>query len=169
MHLLGLSLLSWLTSESTETRSTLAEKDQSSDGFPEFGALLTEEAGRYEKVPNPPDGLAYIPSTGQGEDKNVHHRLPDGTAVTYDDIRRAVAEGRGDEDVSPYFNGQTNEQALAALGLSRTLEAAPEIASTLVALSQRSWFSLASSLTDTFGLGDSIRTAMKGDETKPKI
>ncbi|MGA1063178.1 MAG: hypothetical protein ACO3TC_02360, partial [Burkholderiaceae bacterium] len=56
------------------------------------------------------DRLAYIPSTGRGDDRGVHHRLPDGTAVTYADIRRAVEEGRGDEDVSPYFTGQTNAQ-----------------------------------------------------------
>ena len=107
----------------------------------------------------------YIPSTGQGDDKNVHHRLPDGTPVTYDDIRRAVAEGRGDEDVSPYFTGQTNAQALAAHGFAETIEAAPRLVGGVAAVATRSWLSLLSSITDTFGFGDKIRTAMADDTT----
>ena len=115
----------------------------------------------------------YIPSTGQGDDKNVHHRLPDGTPVTYDDIRRAVAEGRGDEDVSPYFTGQTNAQALAAHGFAETIEAAPRLVGGVAAVATRSWLSLLSSITDTFGFGEKIRTAMADDtttktNTKPK-
>jgi hypothetical protein len=115
----------------------------------------------------------YIPSTGQGDDKNVHHRLPDGTPVTYDDIRRAVAEGRGDEDVSPYFTGQTNAQALAAHGFAETIEAAPRLVGGVAAVATRSWLSLLSSITDTFGFGEKIRTAMADDTTnannaKPK-
>ena len=110
----------------------------------------------------------YIPSTGQGDDKNVHHRLPDGTPVTYDDIRRAVAEGRGDEDVSPYFTGQTNAQALAAHGFAETIEAAPRLVGGVAAVATRSWFSLLSSITDSFGFGEKIRTAMADDSTKTK-
>ncbi len=116
---------------------------------------------------------SYIPSTGQGDDKNVHHRLPDGSPVTYDDIRRAVAEGRGDEDVSPYFTGQTNAQALAAHGFVETLEQAPRLVGGVAAVATRSWLSLLSSITDTFGFGEKIRTAMADDATntnkgKPK-
>jgi hypothetical protein len=111
---------------------------------------------------------SYIPSTGQGDDKNVHHRLPDGTAVTYDDIRRAVAEGRGDEDVSPYFTGQTNAQALAAHGFAETIEAAPRLVGGVAAVATRSWFSLLSSITDSFGFGEKIRTAMADESTKTK-
>ena len=115
----------------------------------------------------------YIPSTGQGDDKNVHHRLPDGTPVTYDDIRRAVAEGRGDEDVSPYFTGQTNAQALAAHGFAESIEQAPRLVGGVAAVATRSWLSLLSSITDTFGFGEKIRTAMADDTTnahkaKPK-
>ena len=115
----------------------------------------------------------YIPSTGQGDDKNVHHRLPDGTPVTYDDIRRAVAEGRGDEDVSPYFTGQTNAQALAAHGFAETIEAAPRLVGGVAAVATRSWLSLLSSITDTFGFGEKIRTALADDaatktNAKPK-
>ncbi|MEY4083304.1 MAG: hypothetical protein RL483_673 [Pseudomonadota bacterium] len=116
---------------------------------------------------------SYIPSTGQGDDKNVHHRLPDGSPVTYDDIRRAVAEGRGDEDVSPYFTGQTNAQALAAHGFAESLEQAPRLVGGVAAVATRSWLSLLSSITDTFGFGEKIRTAMADDATntnngKPK-
>jgi hypothetical protein len=107
----------------------------------------------------------YIPSTGQGDDKNVHHRLPDGTPVTYDDIRRAVAEGRGDEDVSPYFTGQTNAQALAAHGFAETIEAAPRLVGGVAAVATRSWLSLLSSITDSFGFGEKIRTAMADEAT----
>ena len=77
-------------------------------------------------------GQAYIPSTGKGLDKGVHHRLPDGTAVTYDDIRRAIAEGRGNEDVSPYFTGQTNTQALAAYDFANGVEKVPVAAGAAV-------------------------------------
>jgi len=115
-----------------------------------------------------PAAAVYISSTGQGEDKNVHHRLPDGRPVTYDDIRRAVAEGRGDEDVSPYFTGQTNAQALAAHGFAESMEQAPRLVGGVAAVATRSWLSLLSSITDTFGFGDKIRTAMADEATKAK-
>ena len=88
--------------------------------------------------------------------------------MTYDDIRRAVAEGRGDEDVSPYFTGQTNAQALAAHGFAETIEAAPRLVGGVAAVATRSWFSLLSSITDSFGFGEKIRTAMADDSTKTK-
>ena len=116
----------------------------------------------------PPAAAVYISSTGQGEDKNVHHRLPDGRPVTYDDIRRAVAEGRGDDDVSPYFTGQTNAQALAAHGFAQTIGQAPRLVGGVAAVATRSWLSLLSSITDTFGFGDKIRTAMADEVTKTK-
>jgi len=109
----------------------------------------------------------YIASTGVGPDKNVHHRLPDGSPITYDDIRKAVAEGRGGEDVSPYFTGQTNEQALAAYGFSSTLDEAPKVVSTLFAISQRSIFSLVSALTDNFGATKAIKTALADSVKTP--
>lgn len=115
-----------------------------------------------------PAAAVYISSTGQGEDKNVHHRLPDGRPVTYDDIRRAVAEGRGDEDVSPYFTGQTNAQALAAQDFAQTIGQAPRLVGGVAAVATRSWLSLLSSITDTFGFGDKIRTAMADEATKAK-
>ncbi|MGA0864410.1 MAG: hypothetical protein ACO3PQ_00975 [Burkholderiaceae bacterium] len=129
---------------------------------------VTSSGASSEAVP-----ATYIPSTGQGDDKNVHHRLPDGTPVTYDDIRRAVAEGRGDEDVSPYFTGQTNAQALAAHGFAESIEQAPRLVGGVAAVATRSWLSLLSSITDTFGFGEKIRTAMADDTTnannaKPK-
>ena len=111
-------------------------------------------------------GQAYIPSTGKGLDKGVHHRLPDGNAVTYDDIRRAIAEGRGNEDVSPYFTGQTNTQALAAYDFANGVEKMPVVAGAVVAVSQRSIFSLLSSITDAFGFGPKIRSAM--NQTSPE-
>ncbi|MFM1788649.1 MAG: hypothetical protein RLZZ166_1116 [Pseudomonadota bacterium] len=124
-------------------------------------------------TPTPPSDVqsaaaVYISSTGQGEDKNVHHRLPDGRPVTYDDIRRAVAEGRGDEDVSPYFTGQTNAQALAAQDFAQTIGQAPRLVGGVAAVATRSWLSLLSSITDTFGFGDKIRTAMADEATKAK-
>ncbi|MFM1849771.1 MAG: hypothetical protein RL446_610 [Pseudomonadota bacterium] len=129
---------------------------------------VTSSGASSEAVP-----ATYIPSSGQGDDKNVHHRLPDGTPVTYDDIRRAVAEGRGDEDVSPYFTGQTNAQALAAHGFAESIEQAPRLVGGVAAVATRSWLSLLSSITDTFGFGEKIRTAMADDTTnahnaKPK-
>lgn len=129
---------------------------------------VTSSGASSEAVP-----ATYIPSSGQGDDKNVHHRLPDGTPVTYDDIRRAVAEGRGDEDVSPYFTGQTNAQALAAHGFAESIEQAPRLVGGVAAVATRSWLSLLSSMTDTFGFGEKIRTAMADDTTnthnvKPK-
>jgi len=109
----------------------------------------------------------YIPSTGKGLDKGVHHRLPDGTAVTYEDIRRAIAEGRGDEDVSPYFTGQTNTQALAAHDFAKGVEKAPAVAGAVVAVSQRSILSLLSSITDAFGFGQKIRSAFNQTSPEP--
>ena len=141
----------------------LAKTDVSPTATP-----VTSSGASSEAVP-----ATYIPSTGQGDDKNVHHRLPDGTPVTYDDIRRAVAEGRGDEDVSPYFTGQTNAQALAAHGFAESIEQAPRLVGGVAAVATRSWLSLLSSITDTFGFGEKIRTAMADDTTnahnaKPK-
>lgn len=141
---------------------------------PDAGVSFADQLAKA-KVPAPSDVSSqpqtqanYIPSTGQGDDKNVHHRLPDGTPVTYDDIRRAVAEGRGDEDVSPYFTGQTNAQALAAHGFAETIEAAPRLVGGVAAVATRSWFSLLSSITDSFGFGEKIRTAMADESTKTK-
>lgn len=112
-------------------------------------------------------GQTYIPSTGKGNDKGVHHRLPDGTPVTYDDIRKAIAEGRGDEDVSPYFSGQTNYQALAASDFSDSVEKIPAVAGVAIAVAQRSIFSLLSSITDAFGFGPKVRSALA--DTEPKM
>lgn len=109
----------------------------------------------------------YIPSTGKGLDKGVHHRLPDGNAVTYEDIRRAIAEGRGNEDVSPYFTGQTNAQALAAHDFAKGVEKAPAVAGAVVAVSQRSILSLLSSITDAFGFGQKIRSAFNQTSPEP--
>ncbi|MBM3378047.1 MAG: hypothetical protein FJY38_07635 [Betaproteobacteria bacterium] len=95
---------------------------------------------------NLPSPLAYIPSSGQGEDKGVHHRLPDGRPVTYADIMRAVQEGRGDEDVSPFFTGQTNAQALGAYRVANIVNDPPFFLSAAVALAQRSIFGLTSAI-----------------------
>jgi len=95
---------------------------------------------------NLPSPLAYIPSSGQGEDKGVHHRLPDGRPVTYADIMRAVQEGRGDEDVSPFFAGQTNAQALGAYRVANIVNDPPFFLSAAVALAQRSIFGLTSAI-----------------------
>lgn len=91
----------------------------------------------------------YIPSSGRGDDRGVHHRLPDGTAITYADIRRAVEEGRGEDDVSAYFNGQTNAQALGTHRLVSFVEDPPPVLGAVFALASRSWFSLATTLTTT--------------------
>jgi hypothetical protein len=96
---------------------------------------------------NPPQ--QYIASSGRGDDRGVHHRLPDGTAVTYADIRRAVEEGRGEEDVSAYFNGQTNAQALGAHRLVSFVEDPPPVLGAVFALASRSWLSFATTLTTT--------------------
>lgn len=111
-------------------------------------------------------GQTYIPSTGKGDDKGVHHRLPDGTPITYDDIRKAIAEGRGDEDVSPYFSGQTNSQALAASDFSDSVEKIPAVAGLAIAVAQRSIFSILSSITDAFGFGPKVRSVLTGTEPK---
>ena len=96
---------------------------------------------------NPPQ--QHIPSSGRGDDRGVHHRLPDGTAVTYADIRRAVEEGRGEDDVSAYFNGQTNAQALGVHQLVSFLEDPPPVLGAVFALASRSWLSFSITLTTT--------------------
>ncbi len=114
------------------------------------------------------DRLAYIPSTGRGDDRGVHHRLPDGTAVTYADIRRAVEEGRGDEDVSPYFKGQTNAQALGTHQIVKLIEDPPPVVGAIFALAQRSWFSLATAVASAFGTTEEVKTALTEAPTKPE-
>jgi hypothetical protein len=174
----------WVSHSSTVSRERLASTastapaaptDQTSLSFADQLALAKTDVSAASSLPVSPVTSAvpspaavsatYIPSTGQGDDKNVHHRLPDGTPVTYDDIRRAVAEGRGDEDVSPYFTGQTNAQALAAHGFAETIEQAPRLVGGVAAVATRSWLSLLSAMTDTFGFGEKIRTAMADDAT----
>jgi hypothetical protein len=174
----------WVSRSSTASREPSTSDpshDQSSPSFadqlakaqtavsPEPSSSgLTQHQPHNQPSSQPSSPAHYIPSTGQGDDKNVHHRLPDGTPVTYDDIRRAVDEGRGDEDVSPYFTGQTNAQALAAHGFAETIEQAPRLVGGVAAVATRSWFSLLSSITDSFGFGEKIRTAMADDSTKTK-
>ena len=177
----------WVNRSSTLSREpspTVVPTDQSTPSFADQLALAKTDVNAQAHASASPASTphattpvalsaTYIPSTGQGDDKNVHHRLPDGRPVTYDDIRRAVAEGRGDEDVSPYFTGQTNAQALAARGFSETIEAAPRLVGGVAAVATRSWLSLLSSITDTFGFGEKIRTAMADDavtktNAKPK-
>jgi len=138
---------------SVGTEKTLSETSRSFNQ--ELQKVQTESADS-----SPSLGQAYIPSTGKGADKGVHHRLPNGTAVTYDDIRRAITEGRGNENVSPYFSGQTNAQALAAYDFANGVEKVPVVAATVFAISQRSILSLLSSITDAFGFGPKIRSAM---------
>lgn len=114
------------------------------------------------------DRLAYIPSTGRGDDRGVHHRLPDGTAVTYADIRRAVEEGRGDEDVSPYFTGQTNAQALGTHQIVKLIEDPPPVVGAIFALAQRSWFSLATVVASALGTTEEVKTALTEAPSKPE-
>jgi hypothetical protein len=59
---------------------------------------------------------------------------------------RAVQEGRGDEDVSPFFTGQTNSQALGAYRVANIVNDPPFFLSAAVALAQRSIFGLTSAL-----------------------
>ena len=138
---------------------------------PEIGVLFSDELQKAQAESAAGASLvgqAYIPSTGKGEDKGVHHRLPDGTPVTYDDIRRAISEGRGNEDVSPFFTGQTNFQALAASEFSDGIEKIPTVAGVAVAVAQRSIFSLLSSITDAFGFGPKVRSVLTGAEPETK-
>jgi hypothetical protein len=164
----------WVQQSSAASRQPTESTAAPGASFADHLALAKTDASPTPAPTPEPRALAssaavsatYIPSTGQGDDKNVHHRLPDGTPVTYDDIRRAVAEGRGDEDVSPYFTGQTNAQALAAHGFAETIEQAPRLVGGVAAVATRSWLSLLSSITDSFGFGEKIRTALADDATK---
>jgi hypothetical protein len=164
----------WVQQSSAASRQPTESTAAPGASFADQLALAKTDASPTPAPTPEPSALAssaavsatYIPSTGQGDDKNVHHRLPDGTPVTYDDIRRAVAEGRGDEDVSPYFTGQTNAQALAAHGFAETIEQAPRLVGGVAAVATRSWLSLLSSITDSFGFGEKIRTALADDATK---
>jgi hypothetical protein len=157
----------WVQRASNPTSTSPDAGVSFADQLAKAQAPVSAPASPEAPAPAPMQG-GYIPSTGQGDDKNVHHRLPDGTPVTYDDIRRAVAEGRGDEDVSPHFTGQTNAQALAAHGFAETIEAAPRLVGGVAAVATRSWLSLLSSITDSFGFGEKIRTVMADESTKTK-
>jgi hypothetical protein len=95
--------------------------------------------------------------------------------VTYADIMRAVQEGRGDEDVSPFFTGQTNAQALGAYRVANIVNDPPFFLSAAVALAQRSIFGLtsaiASSLTASSASAepaDALRNSLAAVNMTPK-
>jgi hypothetical protein len=71
-----------------------------------------------------------------------------------------VEEGRGDEDVSPYFSGQTNAQALGTHQIVKLIEDPPPVVGAIFALAQRSWFSLATAVASALGATDAVKTAL---------
>jgi hypothetical protein len=88
---------------------------------------------------------------------------------------RAVEEGRGDEDVSPFFAGQTNAQALGAHRVANIVNDPPFFLSAAVALAQRSIFGLTSAIASSLaassapaGPADSMRNTLAAVDLKSK-